>query len=572
MQQVTARFVLFALTAIAVVLFYVPLGHADYTGRWGDGTYGIALRGGDIHIGEVAAGSPAERAGIRADDTLVASPFGNQSVAISFPRTGEHGEFDLVHADGARFRVAMTAVPVSGFGAWDRWSGILAIVPATIFLGISFVLVYLRPSVMTWSFLAYALGYFSTGPAFAYFHSLMPVPLYLGMTFVLSTFLSNFAVLPILPFVIRYPSDEVSARFRLADRLIWSVIALAFLGYAYDWYHVWSTGSPSPFADLLESWLPLGAFIAAAAIIVTKFKTVPPTIRQRFGFLVVGLIVSFIAYAVYFIPGVPIAVAQIAGYGVVLTPLCVAYGLMRSRVLDVNFVVNRAIVYSLLSLLVIAFVSLLDWSLSRLVSEQKFATGIELLVTIGVGFLLDRINRATESFVELTLFRRRRIAEDYLRRAAAALPYATEEKAISDGLTQVPADGLELVAAALYRRSLEGERFEGIATSRDTSVAPPGFERNHLLVRMMQASERSVWLDELRTHLDPDNAAIYVIAIPVTVRHELVAFALYGSHRNGAQIDPEEVRLLEELSREAARAYDHVEAVRIRAHYAGVSP
>ena len=49
------------------------------------------------------------------------------------------------------------------------------------------------------------------------------------------------------------------------------------------------------------------------------------------------------------------------------------------------------------------------------------------------------------------------------------------------------------------------------------------------------------------------------------VRHEIIAFVLYVAHRNGAQIDPEELELFNELAREAARAYDHVEAVRMRA-------
>ena len=53
-----------------------------------------------------------------------------------------------------------------------------------------------------------------------------------------------------------------------------------------------------------------------------------------------------------------------------------------------------------------------------------------------------------------------------------------------------------------------------------------------------------MWLDEVRAYLDPVNAGVYVLAVPVLVRHELVSFTLYGAHRNGAQLDPEEVELL----------------------------
>jgi hypothetical protein len=249
-------------------------------------------------------------------------------------------------------------------------------------------------------------------------------------------------------------------------------------------------------------------------------------------------------------------------------PISVIYAVLRHRVLDVNFVLNRALVYAILSVLVIAFVSSLDWGAGHLIAEGRFAIGIELLATIAVGFLLDRINRSVQNVVEVVFFRERRAAEDYLRRAAKALPYATEESAVTDGLVQVPADALQLSAAALYRRSNDGERFEGIATSNDTTVAPPGFDRNHLLVRMLESGEQRVWLERLRGHLDREQAKYYVLAIPVTVRHELASFTLYGAHRNGAQLDPEEVDLLEELAREASRAYDHIEAVRLRERYA----
>jgi hypothetical protein len=209
----------------------------------------------------------------------------------------------------------------------------------------------------------------------------------------------------------------------------------------------------------------------------------------------------------------------------------------------------------------------LDWFFSRVIAIGRLAIGLELLATICIGFLLDRINHGVESLVESLFFRRRRLAEIYLRRAAAALPYATDEAAISDGLVQVPVDAIELAAAALYRRSAQGARFEGVATARQTTVAPAGFDENHLLVRMLLADEKLVWLDDLRQQLDIENAAIYTLAIPVTVRHELVSFTLYGAHTNGAQLDPDEVELLEDLATEASRAYDHVEAVRIRERF-----
>jgi hypothetical protein len=559
-----ARSLLIVITALVVFIYYAPLGHADYVGRWGDGTYGIvAPRGALSVVDDVEAASPASRAGIHAGDRLVeASP--TERSALVFPRAGERATFHFQRRDGTTYRATLTAVPVSNFGWWDRLGGVLAILPSTIFLIVAFALVYVRPSVMTWAFFVYSVGYFSTGPSFEYFRGVLPDPIYTVMSFALGTAFGSFAVMPLIPFVLRFPNNDMQGWRKKIETPIWILLGLAYGAYVYEWWYGYVNGTPPHFAALLDSWLPLAAFAIAAAIVVKNFKTATPDLRQRMSFLVVGVIVSFAAYAVYFVPSVPFAVGQIVGYAATLMPICVAYAVLRHRVLDVNFVLNRAIAYGVLSVLVIAFISMLDWLASRVVSIEHFATVVELGVTIAIGFLLDRINRVVGNFVESVLFRKRHQAERYLQRVATALPYATGEDAVTDGLVHEPVDALELTAGALYRRSDDGRHFDGIATSDETLVAPPGFDADHNLVRFLKAEEDVVWLHELRAHLDPENSAIYVLAIPVLVRHQLESFALYGAHRNGAQIDPDEVKLLKELAREAARAYDHVEAVRMR--------
>ncbi len=566
-----ARIVLVAITALVIAIFYVPLGHADYAGVWGGGTYGIeASRQFTARVDAVAPGSPADLAGIRVGDTLDVAPFSKDFPALVYPHTGDRGTFTFRRPDGHTYVVTMTAVPLASFTRTVQLLGILAIFPATIFIAIAFVLVFLRPNVMTWSFYAFATGFLSTQPSMAFYQAHLSNGAFSVLAFLLTTVWGNFAVLPLLPFVLRFPDNQLTGFTRTFDRVVWIAVGAAFVAYSAAWYE-WEHGVYSFWSGALDVWVPLATFALATYIVIKKYKHASPQVRQRFGFLVPGLIVSFVAYAIYFVPAVPRWLAEIIGFAVVIMPISVMYAVLKHRVLDINFVLNRALAYGILSVLVLAFVSLLDWSAGHLLDEGRFATGIELLATIAIGFLLDRINHMIQNAVEVVFFRERRAAEDYLRRVARALPYATEESAVTEGLVQEPVDALHLSAAALYRRSSDGKRFEGIATSRETTVAPPGFDENHLLVRLLESGEQRVWLEALRGHLDLEQAKHYVLAVPVTVRHELVSFVLYGPHRNGSQLDPEEVELLDELASEASRAYDHIEAVRIRERYAQAS-
>ncbi|HEY6326813.1 MAG TPA: hypothetical protein VIW73_09925 [Candidatus Cybelea sp.] len=567
MRKTLSRALLIVVTLMVVTVYYLPIGHVDFVENWGEGTFGLTLPPRTPAVVAVDRGSPAERAGIRVGDRLVYH--GDYEIAsrLRSPYPGERERLEFARGTVV-YKVTLSAAPSAGFGIWQRVGGILAYIPPTVFLIVAFLLVFLRPSIMSWAFYVFAVGYFGTGPVFMYWSHVLPPSAYFVLSFVLSTVFGPWSVLPLLPFILRFPNGDALGWRRKVDPWVWAFLAGSYAVYTVEWRDYYSAGLIPAWDTIVSAVIPLVTFAFAGLILAKNLVEATPSDRQRWGFLAIGTLASFVAYAVYFVPGVPFAVGQVVGFAVVLMPICIAYAVFRLRVLDVNFVLNRALVYGLLSLGVVALVSLLDWFFSRVVAIGRLAIGLELAATIAVGFLLDRINRATETFVETIFFRRRRLAERHLRRATAALPYATDEAAIVDGLVQVPVDALELAAAALYRRSDAGARFEGVGTSSQTQVAPPGFGANDLLVRMLLADEGIVWLDDVRSHLDAANAAIYTLAVPVTVRHELVSFTLYGAHANGAQLDPDEVEMLQELAREAARAYDHVEAQRTRERYA----
>lgn len=58
--------------------------------------------------------------------------------------------------------------------------------------------------------------------------------------------------------------------------------------------------------------------------------------------------------------------------------------------------------------------------------------------------------------------------------------------------------------------------------------------------------------------------------MPVMLREELAAVVLYGPHRNGADIDPDEIRGVVLLVERAGAAYDHIEARTLREQVASL--
>jgi hypothetical protein len=52
--------------------------------------------------------------------------------------------------------------------------------------------------------------------------------------------------------------------------------------------------------------------------------------------------------------------------------------------------------------------------------------------------------------------------------------------------------------------------------------------------------------------------------MPIAVRRELVAIAIYGAHANGVDLDPDEIRSLESLMGPAAAAFAHLEMLELK--------
>jgi hypothetical protein len=86
------------------------------------------------------------------------------------------------------------------------------------------------------------------------------------------------------------------------------------------------------------------------------------------------------------------------------------------------------------------------------------------------------------------------------------------------------------------------------------------------LVAELRSEREPLALDSIGwKHADgPSGACAPLIAVPALARSDLYAFVLYGGHREGAAINPDERSLLGALVTSAAATFDHLDAERAR--------
>jgi len=233
-----------------------------------------------------------------------------------------------------------------------------------------------------------------------------------------------------------------------------------------------------------------------------------------------------------------------------LIPLSLAYAVMRHRVIDLGFAINRTIVYGSLSAILLASFGLIEWGIEHLLPEEwiKASAWIDAGAAVMVYLAFHRVHDAVEHRVEDVFFRRWRQNEEALRRFVATATHFDDEAilatAFADELSRFAGEG----PVALYSRDA-GSRDNAlvrVAGSWDTSpLRLPGDDAAYALMR---AEGRPLDLGETRGNLPG------VLALPMLDHGALSGLVLMGLKAGGALYRPDEIAVLGRAARDVGLA------------------
>jgi GAF domain len=559
-----------AVAVVAFSLFVLAAIFPNITDVWHPivGDFGFALSA-DNTIVAVRPGSGAAAAGLRVGDRidparnsprdrLMLAPPGN---SLAFPRPGQSLTVYVLR----NFRDTPVRV-VAQEGAASHIMVVLKRVTGLIFVIVGTLLLLLRPSRMTWGFYLYAVG--NNGGSPLVFEFLPPIP-YFILNHVASYIPGALAPVGLLIFALRFPTGKAEGWRLNVDRIMpFLGVALIFLTVypSYMWVFQARTSQVSALWTTYPAVVVLT--IALGIALSTYFKSAGVD-RQRISWVIFGLTVSYAgniiaALADYYVAW-PYAVTPDVFVTLnIAVPITVAYSIARHRILDINFVFNRALVYGAITLVIVGIFALIDWFFTRTLSS-KLGLFADIGAALIIGITLDRLHHRIDHVMDSVFFRRRHNAEVRLKRLAAALPHAMSLATVDLALVEEPSDWLQLASAAVFRRD-SGSRYVRRAAIGWSEVMSEELSIEDRLVLQLEAEQDPLHVDDVhwkRTDL-PEGAARPALVVPIVIRRRLEGFALYGSHRGGEAIDPDEQKALEGLMMGAASAYDHLEAEALR--------
>jgi hypothetical protein len=467
------------------------------------------------------------------------------TVAYLVAPEGQVATFPVVDEHGVRRDVTLKA-RIRSRSTADNVADVVQILGYVVFLVTGALLVLLRPSGLTWSFLVYALC-IANGSVL--FQGNAPLPI--GVAAATESYvLGSLAWVPFTIFALRFPTDHLAGwRLGTERALLWSlaffVPAQAYVATA----ELFGTTLPLWVNVIASQILPVAGAALGSVVFIITYVHAAASDRPRIRWVIAGFVVGYsgllisTALNLAGITSWPLWFNDLVQTFNVAVPLTVAYAIFKHRVIDVQFYLNRALVYGLLTTGIIVGVAILHWIVSKQLEELHFGIYLEIAGVLAIGVSLQKLHGALDRLVDRFVFRSIHDAEEHLAKVAASMLYAQSIASLDRMVGGEPLRALHLASAAVYRiREESGEyelRDEAGAASHDLEV-----ERDAPLVLAMYAGKKAV---ETRDS----------IAFPFVIRDDVVGFAIFGAHVNGSSIDPNEREILETFVERATIAYDH---------------
>lgn len=551
-----------ALAFIAIFALYT-LGGEAISPYPNAGYFGWNLDPDLSTVAYVTPDSPAARAGLRAGDRLdwkTLPLLGRTNLGIVQPvKPGERITF-TASRNGVRATRTIQSVP---FGPAVQNVTRLEELVQLALIAIGIILVRLRPSKMTWGFLLW------------WFAELYNVaegdPLKFALAYGFAAILWGTSAGGFLTFVSRFPSDEPRGPLRALDRAAvpaGTLVALLWLAF-YGMVFLAVVPPQWLFVVLQSVFLPAVSLVAIVALVISARLTTGSD-RQRILPVLAAITLDAIIGGASFVWGVYYtndAVSMVLNVAATLTQLLVAaavvHGVLRHRVMDVSFVISRTLVYTILTTMIVATFALIDFASAKFLQRFQLALLLEAGAALAFGIWLNALHSRVDRFVDRTLFRRRHLAEERLQRTAHALRHAESKRFVDEALVVEPADALGLASAALFRR--DGNAYVRVASQGWDVANLATIPLDDTLVVHLTAELQAIDLHEVRWPQSnvPEGIAQPVLALPLSVRHELLGFVLYSGHTGGEAVDPDEENALVNVTDCASDAYEYIRAMNL---------
>jgi hypothetical protein len=301
------------------------------------------------------------------------------------------------------------------------------------------------------------------------------------------------------------------------------------------------------FPPSLVNELFVGAQLVIIGFFAVSYMRTAGLARQRVRWIFWSFLISRLGVLLNLFNRLAIHPVQLSGVEwmtIMLFPLGCAYAILRHRIIDVNFVLNRTLVYTILTTLVVGIFILVENVLNAVAVSRGIGLAVEILVALGLGFSLNALHKRVEGALERTLFRRKFEAALALQQLADEAAYTENvDSLVRRATTDVP-QVMGAAGAAIYERR---DSHYSLLGDGGMSQLPHQVDVDDLAFVRLRTRLSEVDLSDVQSALGND-----AIAFALVVRGQVTGALVLGRRTNGETYAPDEVRMLRTTAHEIA--------------------
>jgi len=236
-----------------------------------------------------------------------------------------------------------------------------------------------------------------------------------------------------------------------------------------------------PLAGIMETLLGL-CLLAAAISLILRLRRARGDERQQVKWFAYATVLLVLGLLVFFIPipetdpGWTRAVVSI-GYALTIAstaglPIAIALAIFRYRLYDIDVIINRTLVYGILTgaLLLLYFGSVvLLQSLFRALTGQESQIAI-VVSTLAIAALFSPLRRRIQDLIDRRFYRRKYDARQVQAAFAETARDETDLDRLTDELLAVVEQTMQPAYVSLWLKPATGRRKVGMTTSRGNEI------------------------------------------------------------------------------------------------------
>jgi len=297
--------------------------------------------------------------------------------------------------------------------------------------------------------------------------------------------------------------------------------------------------------------------VTLVALTLAYFRSSGET-RARLRWIYVSTFVGFTGVLAYLggqVLNRPIPAYPVLDVTAVAIPIGYAYAILRHRVIDVGFAINRAIVFTAMTTLVVMAFALLSGVLERAAVGPRESVALHVAVALVLALSFNALQKRVESAIDQIFFRRKHRAEAELTLLADEVPFMHSEDVMLERVVATIRREMGPLGVAVFHshpdRDYARERAEGAPFPETVSIDDAAFVR-------LRTYLRDVDLSDVDSALGNSG-----VAFPLAVQGRLSGALVVGPRQSDEAYDPDERGAMRAV---AVRVATTLEALRAREH------